>query len=272
MGLRTWVKGLFGKPEVKPMSYPSRPDPWAQSPQTIDRILDENGAVQPLSIGDAVVSRERWEDRADEILGDREWDSFLSLSSDERLMKVSQLQVLIQTIEENSGKAELWRQCGRLFHAEGDTTQSHDFWLKALASYDKEIEFKPDDHAAWHNRGNSLDDLGRREEAIVSWEKAIEIKPDYDAAWYNRGLLLYKLSRYEESIESCEKAIEIKPDVHVYWLNCGSSLYQLGRHEEAIASYEKAIELNPDYHQAWTNRGGALSALGRNEEAIESSL
>jgi superkiller protein 3 len=40
------------------------------------------------------------------------------------------------------------------------------------------VEFKPDKHEAWYNRGNSLGNLGRYEEAISSYDKAVEFKPD----------------------------------------------------------------------------------------------
>jgi superkiller protein 3 len=45
------------------------------------------------------------------------------------------------------------------------------------------VEFKPDYHEAWYNRGISLDNLGRYEEAISSYDKAVEFKPDYHEAW-----------------------------------------------------------------------------------------
>jgi len=68
---------------------------------------------------------------------------------------------------------------------------------KAIASYDKAIEIKPDYHQAWNNQGVSLGNLGRYEEAIASYDKAIEIKPDYHQAWNNRGVSLDDLGRYE---------------------------------------------------------------------------
>jgi tetratricopeptide (TPR) repeat protein len=48
---------------------------------------------------------------------------------------------------------------------------------------DKAIEFKPDYHEAWNNRGSVLGYLGRFEEAIASYDKALEIKSDYSVPW-----------------------------------------------------------------------------------------
>ena len=68
------------------MSYALRPDPWAQVPQTIDRIIEDDKA-QTSPIVRSALNREDWEQQADEILGDREWDSFMSRSSKERLIQ-----------------------------------------------------------------------------------------------------------------------------------------------------------------------------------------
>ena len=143
------------------------------------------------------------------------------------------------------------------------------FFEKAIASYDKAIEIKPDYHQAWYNRGNALFRLGRNEEAIASYDKAIEIKPDDDQAWNNRGVSLGKLGRNEEAIASWDKAIEIKPDYHQAWNNRGNALGNLGRYEEAIASWDKAIEIKPDLDEAWYNQACAYSLLNDIDTAIE---
>ncbi|MEO1743178.1 MAG: tetratricopeptide repeat protein, partial [Cyanobacteria bacterium J06629_9] len=60
--------------------------------------------------------------------------------------------------------------------------------------------------------GNKYFTLGRKEDAIDSYDKAIEFKPDYHQAWYNRGVALAALGRKEDAIDSYDKAIEFKPD------------------------------------------------------------
>ncbi len=63
-------------------------------------------------------------------------------------------------------------------------------------------------------RGIALGNLGRLEEAIASYDRALEIKPDDHEAWNNRGIALYNLGRFGEAIASCVRALEIKPDLH----------------------------------------------------------
>ncbi|MEG5043727.1 tetratricopeptide repeat protein [Microcoleus sp. B4-C1] len=191
-------------------------------------------------------------------------EDYVSLTPEERKRELVKIQTLIdeegQTSEQ---KAELVFEQALLY-------LSDEQYAKAIASYDKALEIKPDKHEAWNNRGVALGNLGRWEEAIASYDKALEIKPDKHEAWNNRGIALGNLGRWEEAIASYDKALEIKPDYHQAWNNRGNALDDLGRWEEAIASYDKALEIKPDYHQAWNNRGNALDDLGRWEEAIAS--
>ena len=194
----------------------------------------------------------------------RKREDYLALTPQKRKWELVRIQALIdedgQTPEQ---KAELFYEQGLL----------HDFaeeYAKAIASYDKALEFKPDFHRAWYNRGNALGNLGRLEEAIASYDKALEFKPDYHAAWNNRGNALDDLGRWEDAIASLDKALEFKPDFHGAWYNRGNALDDLGRLEEAIASFDKALEIKPDKYEAWNNRGYALGNLGRLEEAIAS--
>ncbi len=161
-------------------------------------------------------------------------------------------------------------QASKLWHEKGLIHQMGKEYEQAIASYDRALEFKPDKHEAWNNRGNALDDLGRFEQAIASYDRALEIKPDYHEAWHNRGNALDDLGRLEQAIASYDRALEIKPDFHDAWNNRGNALGNLGRFEQAIASYDRALEFKPDDHQAWYNRGNALDDLGRFEEEIAS--
>jgi tetratricopeptide (TPR) repeat protein len=191
-------------------------------------------------------------------------EDYVSLTPEERKRELVNIQTLI---DEDGQIPELK---AKLFFEQGLLYSFAEQYAKAIASYDKALEFKPDDHEAWYYRGNTLRNLGRLEDAIASYDKALEIKPDLHEAWYNRGNALGNLGRLEEEIASYDKALEIKPDYHEAWYNRGNALDDLGKFEEAIASYDKALEIKPDDDEAWYNRGNALGNLGRLEEAIAS--
>jgi tetratricopeptide (TPR) repeat protein len=191
-------------------------------------------------------------------------EEYLALTPQERKEELMRIQTLIDEDRQTS------EQKAKLLFEQALLYRSADQYAKAIASYDKALEFKPDKDEAWYNRGIALGNLGRLEDAIASYDKALEIKPDYHEAWYNRGIALRNLGRLEDAIASYDKALEFKPDKHEAWYNRGIALDDLGRLEEAIASYDKALEIKPDKHEAWYNRGNALRNLGRLEDAIAS--
>jgi Flp pilus assembly protein TadD len=191
-------------------------------------------------------------------------EDYLSLTPQERKREL----VKIQTLIDEDGQTEA--QKAKLFYEQALLYDFAEQYAKAIASYDKALEIKPDKHDAWNNRGIALGNLGRLSEAIASYDKALEIKPDKHEAWNNRGSALDDLGRLSEAIASYDKALEIKPDKHEAWYNRGYALGNLGRLSEAIASYDKALEIKPDLHEAWYNRGYALGNLGRLSEAIAS--
>jgi tetratricopeptide (TPR) repeat protein len=189
-------------------------------------------------------------------------EDYLALTPEARKRELVRLQGLMdedgQTPEQ---KAELFFEQALLYGFAEE-------YAKAIASYDKALEFKPDKHEAWNNRGYALGNLGRLEEAIASYDKALEFKPDKHEAWNNRGYALGNLGRLEEEIASYDKALEIKPDLHEAWNNRGNALGKLGRLEEAIASYDKALEFKPDLHEAFYNKACCYALHSQIDQAI----
>ncbi|MEM9512777.1 MAG: tetratricopeptide repeat protein, partial [Cyanobacteria bacterium P01_E01_bin.48] len=83
----------------------------------------------------------------------------------------------------------------------------------AINYYDKILEFKPDTHQAWYNRGNALSALQRYEEAIGSYDRALEVKPDYHKAWYSKSLAYARLECIDVALENLARAVHIEPKV-----------------------------------------------------------
>ena len=211
------------------------------------------------------ADRETVETASQQFLEDNDWESYTSLSDEERVERMLQIRSWAdEDCQSLDQKAKLLREYGRLLRADSKKCE------ESLAYFNEAITLKNDFYEGWYNRGNALKDLGRHEEAINSYDKALEIKPDYYYAWNNRGNLLRDLGRHEEAITSYDKALEVKPDYHYAWNGRGNSLKDLGRHEDAISSYDRALEIKPDYHYAWHSRGVSLRDLGRHEDAISS--
>ena len=82
---------------------------------------------------------------------------------------------------------------------------------EALASYDHALEFKPDFHLAWNNRGAALENLGRYEEAIASYDRVLELKPDYAGAHYNKACSYALQENINLAIDNLQHAIKLEP-------------------------------------------------------------
>ncbi|KAM3110841.1 tetratricopeptide repeat protein [Phormidesmis sp. 146-33] len=141
-------------------------------------------------------------------------------------------------------------------------------YKEAITSYDQALKYKPDNDAAWNNRGNALGKLQRHEEAIASYDQALKYKPDDDAAWYNRGIALGNLQRHEEAIASYDEALKYKPDRHTAWGSRGIALAALERYEEALASYNKVLEIKPDDSYGWYKKACCYGLQGQVELAV----
>ena len=170
-------------------------------------------------------------------------EEYIALTPQERKDELMRIKILIdedgQTPEQ---KAELFYEQALLYRFAEE-------YAKAIASYDKALEIKPDKDEAWYNRGIALGNLGRLEEAIASYDKALEIKPDYHEAWNNRGNALGNLGRLEEAIASYDKALEFKPDDTSAFYNKACCYALHSQIDQAIHNLEKAINLNPDKYR-----------------------
>ncbi len=215
------------------------------------------------SVFDFPTKQDILEQECSRIMQEGNYDKYCALTRKEQVKKVLEIkELLAEKHQKPSDRANLQLELGNLLAAAKE-------FEEAIASYDKALEIKPDDHEAWNNRGVALYKLGRFEEAIASFDQALEIKSDDHEAWNNRGVALDKLGRLEEAIASYDQALEFKPDYHEAWNNRGWALDKLGRFEEAIASYDQALEIKPDYTSAFYNKACCYALQGNVEQAIE---
>ncbi|PIB03528.1 hypothetical protein AMR42_18890 [Limnothrix sp. PR1529] len=74
------------------------------------------------------------------------------------------------------------------------------------------MQFQPDDHKAWNNRGIALVKLGRYEEAIASYDQALQFKPNLYQAWYGKAICYVKQGQVDEAINHLRQAIKLDSD------------------------------------------------------------
>ena len=148
-----------------------------------------------------------------------------------------------QKKSESSELLESWFELGLKQASLGDLE-------KAIASWDKVLEFNPELAEVWHNRGSALGRMEKYAESVICFDRALEIEPNHYQAWNDRAHALYLMEQWQEAIDSWNKAISIMPNNHQFWYNRGCALEKLNLIEEAIASHEKALEIQPDFEPA----------------------
>src|SRR3569623_1129022 len=82
---------------------------------------------------------------------------------------------------------------------------------EAAELFERAAGLRRDDPTIHNNYGNSVRDIGRREDALRSYNRAIQLKPNYAEAHYNRGLVLQDLRRMADALSSYDKAVKLTP-------------------------------------------------------------
>jgi tetratricopeptide (TPR) repeat protein len=120
----------------------------------------------------------------------------------------------------------------------------------------------------WSNRGKDERDRGFFVRALACFDKALEFDPNYPLALSNKAQTLLDLWRVEEAGEYASRALSLDPRSRSAYINRGlSSLYQ-GLFVEALRDFEIAIGMNDGDADALYNAGLALIYQGRLREAV----
>ena len=82
-------------------------------------------------------------------------------------------------------------------------------YQQAVDCYQIAVNFKPDKHEAWNNRGVALGNIGRFDDAIASYDKALEIKPDDPSVYYNKACAYALQNKIQLAIENLQQAINL---------------------------------------------------------------
>lgn len=116
----------------------------------------------------------------------------------------------------------------------------------AIASYDRALAIRPNNHNIWYKKGCLCYELNRHEEALLCFEKTVKIKPNHWLGWRDRGLLLYKFKKYKQAVDSYFKSLEIEPNQTIVWLWLSLAIKQTGDEKKAQMCLEKAKEILPN--------------------------
>ena len=194
-------------------------------------------------------------------------------------------------------------QAESIWLAQGDFLTSAKMYAKALDSYNKALDLKPNYYEALLGKGKALSQLGRFDPALdtlnialqlrpssylvlqakgnvylnledpaqasANFERGMEIAPNYGTLWRDRGLALSQQRRYSQAIESLTRASELTPYDAVTWQKLAEVLETTQKIRPAISAIDRALAIEPQNPQLWSQKGLIYSRNAQYNEACE---
>jgi len=82
-------------------------------------------------------------------------------------------------------------------------------YSRALNHIENSLSVNPRSAAAWHEKANCLDELGRCEEALSCYDTVIRLDEHHAEAWFNKGLILKKMGREKEAFDCMNRGVDL---------------------------------------------------------------
>jgi len=140
---------------------------------------------------------------------------------------------------------------------------------KALDTFQRLIDSKPNDPQAWRGRGDALLALARYERSLSAYDKALQLQPNDAKTLNKKGETLYELQRYQEALDTHEQALKAADNDPEAWYGKGRAFIGSKRYEDALTAFDKAREMKPQSPSVWYSKGIALEYLNRRPEALK---
>ena len=117
----------------------------------------------------------------------------------------------------------------------------------AIESYDKAIQFGPDNKDAYNNRGVALRAMKQPSAALADYDRALKIELNHADAYCNRGSALGDLKQFAAAIDSFKKPLELRPGYEFLrgtWLHTKMHLCDWKSIKGYIVDLSERIERN----------------------------
>jgi tetratricopeptide (TPR) repeat protein len=151
----------------------------------------------------------------------------------------------------------------------GQTLFALQRYEEALAEYQQELAFHPNNVASKANLASSLINLGRLIEARAAVCEALAMSPQYGFAFYLLSFVEPNRGRQSAALRAIREALRIEPYEERNVTRLGCLLRELERYEECLKVTDRALELNPRSVDALILRARTLETLNRHDEAAE---
>ena len=132
--------------------------------------------------------------------------------------------------------------------------------------------------AAYFDLGNARIMQNKLARALQSFEKATEIKPNFWEALNNQALVLFELGQHNEAIRRWRQVLKLEQNAEPM-LALAAALHQKGEQSEAVLLAKEALSKNPNYvlplhqkEQLWGSHVRQATAHLLREAALASSV
>ncbi len=94
--------------------------------------------------------------------------------------------------------------------------------------------------------------------ALESYDRAIEFDPQNINVYINRGITYSTQEQHQQAIEDYKEAIALDARNVDSYISRGIAYSGLGKHQQAIQDYNNAIAIDPDNADAYYAKGFTL--------------
>ena len=119
-----------------------------------------------------------------------------------------------------------------------------------------------------YNLGVAYHHDGQTEKAIAAYQKAIQFEPKFADAYGGLGVIYWRTGNLDAAIRHCQKAIKIAPENIEFHQNLTRIYWQKGRYDAAAIGYRIILELNPSDENALHHLGLILLSKQAYDEAV----
>ena len=158
-------------------------------------------------------------------------------------------------------------QSAKMQHALGDALSERGRVAEAEAAYQKALSIR-EEALTYNNLGNLYAATGRFDRAASAYQKAVEMRPDDAAAWMNKGLAAMRAGQVTDAHAAFERAAVLNPDDAEVFYNLGVAREALNAPGPAASAYARAIVLRPGWAEAYFNLAKAHRDHGDKPAAI----
>lgn len=118
---------------------------------------------------------------------------------------------------------------------------------KAISSFNRSIEYMPDNFLAFHERGRAYVSINKPKMALQDFSRSISMNDKYTGHYIDRAVLYMDLGKYRLARKDLSDASKLEPQNPKHLLNRGVASLRLGDYPEACQDIKKADEMGMNY-------------------------